>query len=189
MSRGLRSCDHRYKGNTTNITQQILMSSGRAFQSSVERWWAHPGEGHEHRSTHREQCLARTHAARMQEPGAGLWWQSTATRPCSCTAPELRCHSSVSCTTNPVLQRLNHISSQIALDELQKTKEGDENSQINTKVQTWNYSSKITFPVWPLVWNSLHFQGTTAGTNKLIDIWQSYTTTMHSCSVAFFFWY
>lgn len=180
---------------TTDIkeTPQILHSrflwAGESFpkqcrevrSASSSRTWAE--------STSRAPCLAHTHAAHMQEPGTGAVTQRTAALPCPCIAPQLGCQSSVLCSTNPVLQWLNHVSLQIVLDKSQKTNEGDENSQINTRVQKWNYSSKMVFPVRPLAWNSLHFHGTTTGTNKLIDIWQSYTTTTHSCSVVFFLQY
>lgn len=188
MSRSLRSCDHRYKRNTSNITQQILVSRGRAFQSSVERWRVHPAQGHEQRAPAEHSALHTLMLLTCRNQGRAVT-QSTAALPCSCTAPELGCQSSVLCSTNPVLQWLNHVSLQIVLDKSQKTNEGDENSQINTRVQKWNYSSKMAFPVRPLAWNSLHFHGTTTGTNKLIDIWQNYTTTMHSCSVVFFLQY
>lgn len=93
----------------------------------------HPAQGHEHRAP-TEHSAWHTHCSHAGTR-TGAVTQSTAALPCSCTAPELGCQSSVSCSTNPVLQWLNHVSLQIVLDKSQKTNEGDENSQINTKVQ------------------------------------------------------
>lgn len=131
----------------------------------------------------------------QEEWGTGMWRESTAKLPCCYTTPEVtylspRDHqSSVSSTINPVLQLLGPCKFLSRVRQITEAQWRWKFIEQYSSAEVWNYSTKMTFPLWPPALHSLHFDCTAAGTNKFIDIWKTYTMTTRSRVVAFFFCY